>query len=176
MTQHAKKPHIHSHEKHASANAKLSETIRNAAEPVQEAQEKIVEMGRDNMESMLHTASSYGKRAHKLAGVCSENINACVESGSKISNNLQNFSSEIMENCNRSFSNLAEIATMAVACRTPNDMLELQSRAVQQVFENYFNLTTKLYSMLFDSYSEAMEPIRERTSESSEQIRKAFAA
>jgi phasin family protein len=176
MVQQAKKMGTQSHQKYASNTAKISETVIRAIEPVQKTQEKIFKAGRDNVEKAMHSADTCNRVAGELAGICSENINACVESGSKAFPILQEVTTEIMESCNRSFSESAEIAREAFSCRTINDMVELQNRAVQQAFDNYFNTTNKLCSMLFDSCTEALEPLHERTSVASEQIRKALAA
>jgi hypothetical protein len=81
-----------------------------------------------------------------------------------------------METGNRNFSDMSEISREAFACRTLKDVTELRRRAVQQIGDSYFNATNKLSGVLFDSCSEILEPLNERTAVASKQLRKAMAA
>ena len=85
-------------------------------------------------------------------------------------------STEILEGANRKLAICAEISQEAFACRTVNDMVELQNSAVQQLCDNTFATSSKLCNILFDSWAKALAPINERTSVASNQIRKAMAA
>jgi hypothetical protein len=176
MTQQAKKIDNHNQETPASATAKISETLRSAVEPIQKTQEKVLKMGTESLDRLMRRSEDFNRVGTECATICSENINACIESGNKALPILQNITGELMESCNRSFSELAEISKEASSCRTMKSMIELQNKTVRQVLGNYFDTTNKLCGMLFDSCSEAFEPINERTAVASEQFRKALAA
>ena len=169
MTQHAKK----------FTNTPSSKKYQHASKPddtAASAQKKVYEMERENVDNLLRTADGFNRAATEGMDICSGNIGAFVESGDVASRIFQDISNEMMESCNRTLSEVVELSRETFACKTLNDMIELQNRAVQQVCDNYFATTNKLCSMLFDSCTEALAPINKRTAIASEQIRKKMAA
>jgi hypothetical protein len=170
MTQQAKK----SASNHASKPT--SSTKFRPVEVVQGAEKKAWEMGRGNMENVVRTADTFNGMAGELASICSDNLSALTECSSKASQVYQEFGTEVMESCNRTFSDLAEITQEAFACRTLSDMVELQNKVVQQMFDNYFTTANKLSAMLFDSCEEVLEPLGECSAKASEKMCKAMAA
>lgn len=162
MSQHAKKT--------------VNKTTLEAVDTVQKTEKESLKMGRDGVETLLRGADGFNHAASKCMNICSGNISAIVESGSAASHAFRDVQHEMMECYNRIFSDYVEISKEAFACRTIKDMTELQSRAMQQVSDSHFDTTNKLFRMVFDSFSEALEPINERTAIASEQIRKAMTA
>jgi hypothetical protein len=131
----------------------------------------------DMKDDAFSEATNGFKRATtECMDICSGNLNVYAESGSKVSQIFQNISSEFIESCNRNFSDMAELSQQALACRTLKDVIELRSRSVQQVCNSYFNATNKLSGLLFDSCSEVLDSLNERTAMASKQLRKAMAA
>jgi hypothetical protein len=55
-------------------------------------------------------------------------------------------------------------------------MVELKSKIVQQMSDNYFHTASKLCGLLFDSCDESRKLLDERTSMASEQLCQALAA
>ncbi len=169
MTQHAKKfTNTPSSKKHHSEFKPV--------EAVQSAQKKVYEMERENVDNLLRTADGFNRAATEGMDICSGNIGAFVESGNVASRIFQDISIEMVESCNRTLSDFAEFSQEAFACRSINDVVEVQNRAVQQLCDNYFATTNKMCGMLFDSCAEALVPINKRTAIASDQIRKTLAA
>ncbi len=157
---------------HTHTQTQTKPSVIRIAEPA----EKAIEMGRENMENLMRGTDAFNRVAGDLAGVCSDNITACIESGTKVSRIFQNISNEIMESGNRSLSDFAEFSREVLACRTIKDMVALQSKASRQMLDNYFAEAGKLSEMLFENCNEALEPLNEQTAMAFEQIRKAMAA
>lgn len=155
-----------------TAHTQTKPSVIRIAEPA----EKAIEMGRENMETLMRGTDAFNRVAGELADVCSDNITAYIESGTKVSRIFQNLGNEIMEAGNRTLSDCAEFSREALACRTVKDVVNLQNKMTQQILDNYFEETSKLSEMLFESCNEALEPLNEQTAVASEHIRKAMAA
>ena len=69
-----------------------------------------------------------------------------------------------------------ELSKEFFSCRTINDMMELQTRALKSAMDGAFARTSRLSSLVFEYSSEAMEPINERVSQATEQFNKAMSA
>lgn len=162
-----------------SANKTIYKSLRpalEAVETVQKVEKEALKMGREGVENLMRGADGFNHTANECMKICSGNIGAIVESGSAASHVFKQVQHEIMESCNRMFTDYADISKKALACRTLKDLSELQSEAMQQMSDSYFGTTNKLFQMIFDSCAEAFEPISKRTTAASEQIRKAMVA
>ena len=139
------------------APQKKSDPMIQTAEAVQKAEEKVLKMGRDSVEDMMSAADSFSRASRECADLCCENFSGMVEAGSAATRVIQNVNNEILQSCNQNFSDLAELSSEAFACRTLKDVTEFQSKAVQQLSENYFDMTNKLCSLVSDGCTEALE-------------------
>lgn len=166
MARHAKK----------STHKLSAKPALHTAEAIQEAEAKVLKIGRDSMEDVMSATDSISRAARECVGMCSDNLGTLVECGSKASNIFQDISNEAMESVNRAFSDYAEYAHDAFACRTINDIVKLQSNLVQRRMDSYFEEGSKLCNLLFDGCEQMLEPLNERTAIASEQFRKALAA
>lgn len=138
--------------------------------------QKIAEAGREGVENVLHTADTMVKTAAECAEVCSGNVSACIASGDAAARVFREIGNEIIETTNRTFSDYLAFSKEAIECRTVNDVIELQNRMFQQRLHHYFSEVSRLYNLLFDGYTQAIEPLEENMDIASEQIRKAMAA
>lgn len=177
MTQHPKNsPKTHAHAHPASVVSKMHESVIRIAEPTRKVQEETLQMGRENMENMLHVADDISRVAAECKVICNDNVGALVESGNAATQLFRNMSNEIVKNSNHTFSELAQISKEAFTCRTIHDMIELQNKTIRQMSDNYFNTTSKLCGLLFDSCDESRELLDKRTSTATEQFCQALAA
>lgn len=133
-----------------------------ALEAIKKTEESIVELEREGVEKIIETAGDLHKVATECATICSDNLYACIESGNKATHALQNITGEAMESCNRTLSNIGQISKDALACRSLDDVVELQNSVMQQSSDYYFTMVKKFSGMLFDLFSQAMEPFRAR--------------
>lgn len=140
------------------------------------AQEKMWDMSRESMENFARGCDMFSKMCMEIMNISRGNIEAVVESCTITANVAKTMSSEISELCNKSFSDSVEMSKEAFSCRTINDVVELQNKAMKQMLDTCFNETNKMCNMAFECTTEALEPINERVSEASEQMCKVMAA
>lgn len=177
MTHQPKKPaDTKTQAKPSSAASKMSESVIRLVEPARKMQEKTLEMGRKNVEQMRGTADGISRVATECRDVCSGNVDTLIEVGATASHNLQNISNEMKDTSNRVIQECTDLMKDAMACRTIDDMVAVQQKAVHQMSNNYFDITNKLYGVFFDSCSEAVGPLSDRSAAASKQIHKAMSA
>lgn len=139
------------------------------------AQERVMEMSREGVENLARSADMCTRVVTEMASIARENVDACIEAGTIGSNLAKEMGEEIAETCNKVFTDCVELSKEALACRTINDVMELQNRAFRQLMDHCFSQSSKLCGMAMEGCNEAMEPINERIASSSEQLCKAMA-
>lgn len=143
---------------------------------VAKAQQKAFDMSRESVENLTRGADMATKLVVECATIARDNMDACIECSTVASSVAQDITTEISECCNRAFSDAVELSKDAFNCRTLNDILEWQSRAFRQTMDTAFSESNKLSNILFQSCTDALEPINERIAEASDQISKVLAA
>lgn len=142
----------------------------------QKAQKKAFEMGREGVENFARSADIFSRMMTEMVSICRDNMEACLEACNTTANVAGTMTSEISECCNRLFSDSIELSKEAFECRTVNDLVELQSKAMRQTLDTCFNETNKLCNMAFECCNDALEPINERVAEASEKLSKVMTA
>lgn len=137
---------------------------------------KVLEIEQENVNNILHLTQSLNKTASEYMGICSNNINACIESGNNAIQSIRDINSVIMECCNSYLSDFAEISSESIACRSLNDIMELKNNAIQQMTVNYFANYNKITGMYFDLVSQTFEPLGTNITTNTTNLRKALAA
>jgi len=128
---------------------------------------------REGVENFKRTADEINHKAAAGMSMCSENIGTLINSSSVAPRCCMNISNEIMECCNRTASELSEISQEALACRTINDVMDLQTRSMEQLSSSYFDMANKISRLAFDAWAEALAPVIKQADTSSKQMRKA---
>lgn len=146
--------------------------LQNSAGEAQKAQDKILAMSRDGAEQLAKSADAVTKALYEAISTSRENIEAAVECGNVTAALAKDMSSELFESANKAFTDSVEVSKELFACRTINDMMELQNRVMKKAMDNAFSQSARLSNMLFEYSSEALEPINERVAQASEQLSK----
>jgi hypothetical protein len=167
---------VHQTAKKNSLHPKKHHKKLSPAEAIGEVQEKVHKLSHEHVDNIVHTAGEYSHAATQGMKHGSENIHALLESGTKASGIYKDMSGQIVKGYNRMFSDSVELSKEIFVCRTSKDMIELQSKAAGQLCEDYFDMTNKLCSMLFDSYTEALTSFGEHKTVMSDTFKKARAA
>ncbi len=157
-------------------SAAVKEFIATGATEAQKAQEKAFAIGREGAEKLSKSADVISKSLYEAVGVSRDNVEALVECGNLTAALAKDISSEIFEYANKSFSDNIEISKDVFACRTINDMVELQSKIVKSAFDSFFSESSKITGMLFEYSSEALEPINERFAEATDKLSKTISS
>jgi len=129
-----------------------------AVAPMKQAQEKILEFGRDNVESIVHTAQSCGEAMMGSLSLCSHEMKVMVESCSITSEAIRAMSAMAMQGATLSFAHWAEFVRDAIKCGSLDDLHALQEDYAHRLTNDYFFEADKLWDVLFDSYEEALKP------------------
>jgi len=154
----------------------VKEFIATSADEAQKAQEKVFAIGREGAEKFSKSADAVTKTLYETIALSRDNVETAIECGNMTASLAKDVSSEVFEYANKAFSDNVELSKEAFACRTINDMFELQNRIVKSTIDNFFNQSVKLSGMLFEYTTEALEPINERVAQATEQFSKALAA
>jgi phasin family protein len=154
----------------------MRDMLSSGSGEAQKAQEKMWEMSRESMENFARGCDMFSKMCMEMMNISRGNMEAMIESCTITSNIAKGMTTEMSEMCNKSFSDCVEMSKEAFSCRTINDVVELQNKAVKQALDTCFNETNKICGMAFECASDALEPINERVSEASEQMCKVMAA
>ncbi len=146
--------------------------LSQSAGEAQKAQDKILSMSREGAEQLAKSADAVTKAMYDTISTSRDNIEAAVECSNVAAALAKDVSSELMEYANKGFTDSVELSKEFFACRTINDMMELQNRAMKSAMDNAFAQTTRLSSLIFEYSSEALEPINERVAQATEQLSK----
>lgn len=153
----------------------MKDLLSNGASEAQKVQEKAFEIGRESAQKISKSADAVSKSLYDVVAISRDNVEAAVECGNLTASLAKDVGSEMAEFANKTFSDNVEISKSVFACRTINDMVDLQTQIVQNSFDSFFNQSSKLTNMFFEYGTEALEPINERISQTTEQVSKAIA-
>lgn len=156
-------------------SAAVKDLLANSTSEAQKAQEKAFEMGRESVQQISKSADAVTKSLYEAIAASRDNVEAVVECSNLTASLAKDISSEMVEYANKAFSDNVEISKNAFACRTINDVVELQGKIVKSSIDRFFNQSSKITNMLFEYGAEAFEPINERVAQTTEQISKVMA-
>lgn len=154
----------------------VKEFLASGAGEAQKAQEKAFAMGREGAEQLAKSADAVTKLMYEAIGASRDNLETCMECGNMTAALAKDISAEVVESANKVFSESLELSKEFFACRTLNDMVELQNRALRSSVDNFFNQSVKLSGLFFEFSTEALEPINERVAQATEQFSKTLSA
>ena len=154
--------------------AKFAEQFKTAFDA--KGADKAFAFGNDAAEQLTQTANTASRTLNEAAEISRENAEAMVECGNIAVNVSKQMSSELIGFANKSFAQNVELSKQAFACRTINDVFDLQNRAMKSGLDALFAESVKMSEMMFQCASEISEPLNERMAESADRLTKASAA
>lgn len=177
----AKKPSTASSTKSTASAAETVVNMNNKAiadiqtsisTEAQKAQEQFYAIGQQSAEQIAKTADTAGEAINEASNICRDNMEACIESGNIAANIAREISEELTEYSSHAANEAVELSKEFFACRTLNDVVELQNKVMKNSVENSFEQWSRLSNSAFESFNEIFEPINQRIAESTEQISK----
>jgi hypothetical protein len=156
------------------SNDAMKDMLSTGAGEAQKTQEKLFSISRDSADKMAKSADAATKMMYDAIATSRDSIETAIECGNMTAALAKDLSSELFENANQSFSDGVETTKELFACRTINDMMELNNRLFRQASENLFNQSAKISERVFEYANEAIEPINERVAQVSQQLNKAL--
>lgn len=154
----------------------VQDFIATSAGEAQKAQEKAYAMSREGAEHFAKSADAVTRAMYETVSMSRENIETCIECGNSTAALAKDLSSEMFEFANRTFSEQLDLSKDFFACRTINDMFELQNKLFKSTVDNFFNESVKLSGIMFEYTTEALEPINERVAQATNQLNKVLTA
>lgn len=154
----------------------MKDFIASSAQEAQKAQEKAFSLGNENMQTFTQTAGKASNSLTEAFSASKEQINAVVES-SKIASELgRDLQEQLVSECNEAFNENIALSKDMLACRTLNDLAEIQNRAMQNNVSRFFEQSARITDAWLKLSTTAAEPLNSQAEQASERIKKPFAA
>ena len=155
-----------------SAQTLARDTVRNAGKAGESATKDAGESARDGLE---RASSGINAMASRSLDIGSQAMGAYVEAGKLTSAKLADANKVLTENYSRSLSNYSELAQKAAGCRTVQDVIQLQTEALQKLHDN-FDTMNRFYGLVMDAFTQSLQPIAAAVEKSRDQIQRAAPA
>ena len=153
----------------------VEEVLSSGAKEAKKAQETALEMGRESFENLTKSADAALKNMGSFADIGKEAADAAIESATLAGEITQSISSEIADMANSLIAEQFKSVEKFLACKTANDLFNLQTSYVKNNIDNIFARSLKLAELALE-YSNAAEPLNESAARAGEKIAKAFSA
>lgn len=123
-------------------------------------------------EQLAKASSAASKSMNDAIELSKENAEAVIESSNIAAGASKTVGAELFNYANKAFSQNVEISKELFACRTLNDMFDLQSRVMKNNLDGFFSESVKLSELMFEAANNAAEPIQERIQDAAERVNK----
>ena len=152
------------------------EAMERGAGEAQRMTEQASRMTRENAERMSRSANVASRAMNEGVSIMQGNVETCMECGNITAEMARKMSEEVFNFANEMFSSNVEISRDIFACRTINDLFDLQTRMVRTNLDSLFSESARLSEMMFDYMNQTAEPIGDRISETTERLTRGIAA
>lgn len=129
-------------------------------------------MSKEGAAQLAKSADAATRSMGEMMDISRDNVETCVNCSNIAVNASKNMGAEIFNFANKSFSQNLEISKELLACRTLNDMFDLQSRIMKTNLDNLFNESVKLSELMFQCATQVSEPLNERVSDTTNRLSK----
>lgn len=150
----------------------MKDFISTSTGEAQKAQDKVFAIGRENAAQIAKSADALTKVMYEAVNMSRDSIETAIECSNVMASLAKDLSSETVDAANKAISDGIEASKDVFACRTLNDVFELQNRVAKQSIDGFFTQSLKMSNLMFEYVNEAIEPINERVSQMSDQISK----
>jgi hypothetical protein len=158
------------------SNDTVKSIFSGGAEEAQKAQEKLLSITRDSAEKLTKSADTATKAMYEGIAASRDSVETAIQCGNVTAALAKDLSTELFDTANQAFSDSVETAKEFFACRTINDLVEVNNRLFRQASEEFFNRSAKISDRVFEYANDAIEPINERVAHASQQIHKVLKA
>ncbi|SOD89108.1 phasin family protein [Caenispirillum bisanense] len=91
-----------------------------------------------------------------------DSLDAVVQSGTKLANGFEQIAKEAFSFAGRSFEGAVEAGQQFAACKTPADLMQLQTKLAKDNWESLVAETTKISELSTAVVKAAAEPLQAR--------------
>lgn len=121
---------------------------------------------------LAKSADAASRSMNELMSISKEGVDACVASGNVAVSASKHMGAELFNYANRSFSQNVELSKELLACRTLNDMFDLQSKMMKANLDGFFSESVKMSELMFECATRASEPLNKTVAKTTKQLSK----
>lgn len=145
-----------------------------SAENSKQAQEKVLSIGRDAVENLTRSTDQANRSLNEAFALNKEHMDAVITS-SKIAGDVgSELQEKLVKDLNDVFAENVELSKELLSCRTLNDLVSLQNRALQSNLSRFFDNSARLTDAWFKLSTDAAEPLNAQAAQISSQLNKTF--
>ena len=160
---------------HAGTEA-VKDFIAAGTQEAQKTQEKVLSMSKENLDKWTKSTDKTVRSFAEIFAVNKDQVDALMESG-KIAGDLgRDLHEQFISEANALFSENVELSKDLLACRTLNDLVEVQNRVLQSNMSHFFNQSARLTEAWFKLATDAAEPISAQATQATARLNKSLAA
>jgi len=134
--------------------------------------EKVQNIARKVMEPFA--ADLLPRAMTELTELCRSSMQTAIDCIEVTSSMAQEMNEETTQACNRALAEASDISKAAFACRTINDVFELQNRLMKLGMEHCFSESGKLMTKGFDCCTTMLKPLQDHVAHGGDAIAKLF--
>lgn len=142
----------------------------------QKTQEKVLSFSREGLEHFSKNADKTARSMAEVFSVSREQFDALMESGKIASDLGRDLHSNMVNEMNTLFTENMELSKELLSCRTLNDLVEIQNRALQCNLSRFFENSARLTDAWFKLATDAAEPVATQSTHVATRLNKAIAA
>lgn len=160
---------------HAGTEA-IKDFIAAGTQEAQKTQEKVLLMSQENLEKWSKSTDKTVRSFAEIFAVNKDQVDALMES-SKIATDLgRDLHEKFVADVNALFSENVELSKDLLACRTLNDLVEVQNRVLQCNMSHFFSQSARLSEVFFKLATDVAEPISTQATQATVRLNKSLAA
>lgn len=142
--------------------------IKNNAEKVQnsarENAQRAADAGREGVRQATENVSNMASRGLEMGN---QAMGAYVEAGKQAASALGDVNKAMTESYSRSLADYDELSKKALNCRTTQDVIDLQTTALQKMQDNITE-TARIYSLFIGAFTRSVDPVANRGAQAAE--------
>ena len=141
-----------------SPKTDAASAARTAQATAQNTAQNAFNAGKDGFKRASDDASRFASRSADLGA---QTMNAYVESGKQTSQLLGDVNKAMTDAYTKSLAEFNELSKQALSCRTVQDVVTLQTNAMQ-AFQDNLSAAAEINRLLVNGFTQAMSPIASR--------------
>lgn len=163
------------HMVHAGTEA-MKDFIAAGTQEAQHAQEKVLHLSQESLEKWTQSTDKTLRNFIATFALNTEQVDALMESGKIAGDVSRDLQESLMSELNALYNEQVALSKDMLACRTLNDVVELQNRAVQSTVQHMFNHSARMTEAWFKLATDAVEPINTQATQATVRLNKTLAA
>jgi chromosome segregation ATPase len=137
---------------------RLKDSAEKAQATARENAQRAANAGREGFRQASENATNIASRSLEMGN---QALGAYVEAGKQAASALGDVNKAVTESYSRSLADYDELSKKALSCRTTQDVIDLQTTALQKMQDN-INETARIYSLFIGAFTRSVEPVSGR--------------